>query len=177
MRQSKTLPRTGEVSVDGQIVHFVRPGLVEEYTVSMDGVRQDFVVLKRPELALVGSSRREDRTARRAVPTLLVGELRLELGLSGAVAEATPYGAKLTLDVSGRTLTYSRLRVSDATGKELPARLEVLSGRDGFHAVPDRRQDGDAEESVPTSGWLPILVDDTDAVYPIHIDPTFSDAN
>ena len=36
------------MSLDGQTVRFTRPGLVEEYSVSMDGVRQDFVVLERP---------------------------------------------------------------------------------------------------------------------------------
>jgi len=42
------LPETGTVAIDGQTVRFIRPGLVEEYSVSMDGVRQDFVVLERP---------------------------------------------------------------------------------------------------------------------------------
>src|SRR6266446_1906864 len=36
---------TGTVALDGQTVRFTRPGLTEEYTVSMDGVRQDFVLL------------------------------------------------------------------------------------------------------------------------------------
>jgi hypothetical protein len=36
------------VAIGGQSVRFTRSGLVEEYTVSMDGVRQDFVVLERP---------------------------------------------------------------------------------------------------------------------------------
>src|ERR1019366_6221426 len=38
------LPRTGSISVGGQTVRFTRPGLVEEYRVSLDGVRQDFLV-------------------------------------------------------------------------------------------------------------------------------------
>src|SRR5438034_5552925 len=41
------LPPTGAVSLDGQTARFTRPGLVEEYSVSMDGVRQDSVVLER----------------------------------------------------------------------------------------------------------------------------------
>src|SRR6266496_2758056 len=36
----QALPRRGTVSIDGQSVRFIRPGLVEEYTLSMDGVRQ-----------------------------------------------------------------------------------------------------------------------------------------
>jgi len=42
------LPKLGQVCVDGDIVQFIRPGLVEEYTVSIDGVRQDFIVAERP---------------------------------------------------------------------------------------------------------------------------------
>jgi hypothetical protein len=38
------LPRTGNVIIEGRTVRFIRAGLVEEYTVSMDGVRQDFIV-------------------------------------------------------------------------------------------------------------------------------------
>jgi hypothetical protein len=42
------LAETGTVSVDQQTVRFERPGLVEEYGVSLDGVRQDFVVTRPP---------------------------------------------------------------------------------------------------------------------------------
>ncbi|SPE63303.1 exported hypothetical protein [Verrucomicrobia bacterium] len=42
------LPSHGHVSIDGRSARLNRPGLVEEYSVSLDGVRQDFVVLERP---------------------------------------------------------------------------------------------------------------------------------
>src|SRR5207244_859791 len=42
------LPPTGTVSLDGQTARFTRPGLTEEYRVSMDGVRQDFIIEQRP---------------------------------------------------------------------------------------------------------------------------------
>ena len=60
----------------------------------------------------------------------------------------------LILNDSGRVLAYSRLNVVDATGRELPATLEV-------HAH-DR---------------LTLRVDDDSATYPVRIDPTFSDAD
>jgi len=129
----RALASTGKVSVADKVVRFIRPGLVEEYSVSVDGVRQDFVVTERPAGA---------------------GELRVELGLTGARAEAAGYGAKLRLEGSGRELAYSRLRAVDATGKELAARLEVLSA--------DR---------------LAVGVEDGNATYPVRIDPTFSDAD
>ena len=62
-------------------MRFTRPGVTEEYSVSVDGVRQDFVITASPSGA---------------------GDLRVELALSGARAEATAYGAKMTLDGSGR---------------------------------------------------------------------------
>jgi hypothetical protein len=45
------------VEVTEQAARFIRPGVTEEYTVSMDGVRQDFVVTERP--ALSGALREE----------------------------------------------------------------------------------------------------------------------
>jgi hypothetical protein len=80
--------------------------------------------------------------------------LRVELALSGARAEAAAGGASLRLEGSGRTLAYSRLRAEDATGRQLAARLQVLSA--------DR---------------LAVSVADANATYPVRIDPTFSDAD
>jgi len=127
------LVRTGVVAVAGQIARFIRPGLTEEYSVSVDGVRQDFVVGQRP-----GGE----------------GPLRVELGVAGAKAEQLVKGAWLVLEGAGRALAYSRLRVVDAQGQELAARLEVA-----------------------TATRLAVVVDDAAAAYPVRIDPTFSDAD
>jgi len=131
--QRSFLPPSGQIAVADQLVRFIRAGLTEEYSVGVDGVRQDFVIAKRPK----GK-----------------GDLLVDLALNGAWAEPTPHGATLTLEDSGRAIAYSRLRVTDATGRELLARMQVLS-----------------------SEWLAILVQDEDATYPIRIDPTFSDAD
>jgi hypothetical protein len=127
------LPTTGGVEVADKLVRFTRPGVTEEYSVSVDGVRQDFVIPERP---------------------LGAGDLRVELAMTGARAEAAAYGAKLILEGSGRALAYTRLRATDATGLELQARLEVLS-----------------------ADQLAVRVADGSATYPVRIDPTFSDAN
>src|ERR1039457_2680376 len=139
---STALATTGTVSVDDKLVRFTRPGLTEEYSVSVDGVRQDFLIVSPP------------LNPQRSTLNQSAGDLRVELALSGAWAEAAAGGARLRLNGSGRALAYSRLRVEDATGRELTARLEVLS--------PDR---------------LGVNVADADATYPVRIDPTFSDAN
>lgn len=128
------LPSTGVVRASKDAAVWLRPGIIEEYTVSTDGVRQDFVVLERP---------RGDG-----------GALAVDLEVTGARADAAAYGTKLTVSATGRELAYSRLKVTDATGKELTARMEV--------SVADR---------------LRVVVDDASAVYPVRIDPTFSDAD
>jgi hypothetical protein len=127
------LPSRGTVAIRDNVVSFKRRGLTEEYSVSVDGVRQDFVVSERPAD---------------------VRELTVALELSGAKAESAAYGVKLTLDGSGRELAYGRLRVSDATGRKLPATIKVL-----------------------TANRLAVHVADNDAVYPVRIDPIFSDAD
>lgn len=131
-RTSETvLPPSGTVQTFPDFAAFVRPGLVEEYRVTSDGVRQDFVIPERPP----GPE-----------------PLHLDLDITGARAETAGYGAKLTVAGTGRELAYWRLLVTDTNRTELPARMEVLS-----------------------PGRLRLTVDDGAAVYPVRIDPTFSD--
>ncbi len=131
VRPPAPLPISGSVTVAGSLARFSRPGLTEEYSVSMDGVRQDFIVAQRPD----GD-----------------GKLRVELALTGARAESLAKGARLVLAGSGRKLAYSRLRVVDANGKELASRMQVMN-----------------------ESRLALVVNDAAAVYPVRIDPTFSD--
>jgi hypothetical protein len=61
--QQSPLPETGTVQAGETLVRFVREGLTEEYSVDLDGIRQDFLVPQRPdgegrlilELAVAGS--------------------------------------------------------------------------------------------------------------------------
>ena len=138
----------GTVQVADKLVRFLRRSVIEEYTVSMDGVRQDFIIAQRPEGA---------------------GELAVRLAVSGAKVEPAAGGAQLVLENSGRKIAYSRLRVTDATGKGLTARMDVP---DALTPTLSHRM-GEGER---TSALL-VLVNDADAVYPVRIDPTFSDAN
>jgi len=98
------LVHTGMVEVGDKQVRFLRTGMIEEYSVSMDGVRQDFIIEQRP----AGE-----------------GPLRVELAVSGAKVGHAASAAELVLEKSGRKIAYSRLRVTDATGKELSARMEA----------------------------------------------------
>jgi hypothetical protein len=133
-QRGTVLGSTGTVHATSDAVIFTRPGMIEEYKVSTDGVRQDFVLLERP----AGYD----------------GALNVMLVVTGAAVEAATYGAKLTVCATGRELAYSRLKVTDATGKELSARMVA-----------------DAVDR------LRVEVEDAAAVYPIRIDPTFSDAD
>lgn len=160
------LPKVGEVTLDGQVVQFTRPGLVEEYSVSTDGVRQDFVVLENPtrlSQASCFSVANVERARNRRCE-----QLRVELAVTGARLEPCPGGAQLVLTQSGRKIAYSRLTVTDAHGKKLPASLEVAR-------VGSSNVEPGALEACPQR--LFVIVDDSDAIYPVHIDPTFSDAN
>ena len=133
-RSTVELPPSGTVRVGPDSVVWQRMGLVEEYRVSSDGVRQDFLI-NQP-------------------PVDEAGELVVDLEVSGARVEAACYGAKLTVGTTGREIAYSRLHVTDATGRELAARMEILS--------EDR---------------LRVVVEDHGATYPVRVDPTFSDAD
>src|SRR6266487_2666369 len=71
------LPSLGEVEVAGNVARFIRPGLTEEYRVSVDGVQQDFMIAQRP-----GGQ----------------GQLRVDLDVAGARAEPLVNGVRLVLD-------------------------------------------------------------------------------
>lgn len=150
------LSQTGNVTVVGETVRFIRPGLVEEYTVSKDGVRQDFIVLEKP----VSNSHSQTELERSHSD-----DLQVELAVTGATVEQTPLGVELVLKQSGRKIAYSRLRAFDANGDELQARFELKN---------TSRQE---VQSPAPQEILLAVIDASHAVYPIRIDPTFSDAN
>src|SRR5262249_33982780 len=104
-RPTISLPASGSVQFADKLVRFTRPGLIEEYSVSMDGVRQDFIIEQRP----VGA-----------------GGVRVELDVTGAKVEPLADDAQLVLENSGRKIAYSRLRVTDARGKELTTRMDKI---------------------------------------------------
>jgi hypothetical protein len=116
----------GEVTHAGPRVEIRRRALVEWYVNSDAGLEQGFTLSERPP----GT-----------------GALALELALEGATA--SQQGEDLVFAArAGRRLRYGALRASDAAGRALAARFELVSG--------DR---------------VRIAVDDAAAAYPIAIDP------
>jgi hypothetical protein len=146
----------------------------------MDGVRQDFIVEVSP-----GRGERYEPPISPFPKTSSqpAGELVVKLAVTGAQVEPAADGARLVLANSGRKIAYSRLRVTDATGKELPARIEVASAGDeatSFNSWIVSGKDIDEQNFLSPAAnhvKLAMVVNDAEAVYPVRIDPTFSDAN
>src|SRR5262245_61150284 len=111
----------GRVASDGARVEIHRPGLVEWYLNSREGLEQGFTLAKRPE----GD-----------------GPLVLELSLAGAQPRLA--GEEIRIRTrTGRSLAYGALAARDAEGNALPARLETrgadriaLVVQDGGAAYP-----------------------------------------
>ncbi|MEI6424987.1 MAG: hypothetical protein WCP55_22440, partial [Lentisphaerota bacterium] len=109
-------PSEGNIKVSKDCVQIIRPELVEEYTVSGNGIRQDFIVLKRPEGR---------------------GELALAVGLTGATAKLCSSGINIRLTETGREFAYSKLLVTDAAGKELSSEFKINSPNEFLVSVDD----------------------------------------
>jgi len=92
------LAERGTAAMEPGRARWERRGLLEGYSVSAHGVRGDLVVAARPEG---------------------LGDLRVDLGLPGARAEANVGGAKIILKGSQRELVYNQLWLVDAGGREL----------------------------------------------------------
>ena len=100
------LPPRGAVETNAGLTRWIRPRLVEEYSVTAEGIRQDFIIAEKPD----GE-----------------GDLRVALAVEGANAEPSSSGATIVLHESGRRLAYSRLLVTDAVGNEIHSRMDVLA--------------------------------------------------
>ena len=102
---ARPFAENGPVQVSDNLARWLRPGVVEEYSTSTDGVRQDFLLNERP-------AGREP--------------LRLELAVTGAQvmpAQGADNSVTLVLAGSGRQLVYHQLHVTDADGRTLPAQM------------------------------------------------------
>ncbi|MFO1476721.1 MAG: immunoglobulin domain-containing protein [Verrucomicrobiota bacterium] len=100
------LQETGKVIVSGKQARWIRPGVIEDYRVGVDGVQQDFLIDERPP----GS-----------------GPARVDLKVTGATVEQKGGKVQLVLVDGGRRIVYHRLKAEDARGNEVNARLEVKS--------------------------------------------------
>jgi hypothetical protein len=128
-----------EVKAEGQRVTYVWDGNVEEWFVNNQrGLEHGFTVAQRP------SSTQSDAGSFLIFELAVRGTLRPE-------ATADAQGLRFTNETGAPVVTYTGLKVWDADGKVLPARMEPVSGN------------GDA--------MFRIAVDERGARYPLTIDP------
>ena len=147
--------KVDRVNASDNAVSIKRAHVVEEYTASCDGIRQDFIITGRPEG---------------------MGKLFVELAMEGAAPVLVMKdGIKVRL-ASGRELVYHALRVFDATGK----RLEAEFGMAGKHGAKVAIDDSGAKYPIridPTitdadwvsMGGIPGVDED---IYALVIDPS-----
>lgn len=110
-------------------VRYARGSLIEWFRNVPEGLEHGFTLMQRPS----GE-----------------GEVRVDVALSGLRAADRPEGLALS-DAAGReVLGYSGLKVWDAEGRDLPARMQA------------------------TDSGVSILVADAGATYPVTIDPLFT---
>jgi trimeric autotransporter adhesin len=104
---TETIAATGIVSSqDAHSVLIDREKIIEQFSSSADGIRQNFVIAKRP----AGK-----------------GKLLLELAVNGARASMMKNNIELTI-ATGRRLLYGKLKAIDAKGKTLNAGMKAMSG-------------------------------------------------
>ena len=124
-------------------VEYPRGGWCEWYDNGREGLEQGFTLFAPPP----GSGEV-------CLVGAIGGDVTARAGdASGSVVFREPAGAPV--------LTYGKLVARDAAGRELPSRLEVQG------PAPDGRDATQAGLACE----IRILVDDRDALYPLHIDP------
>lgn len=124
------LPPAREIVYEGGRVEYDRGSIIEWYENRPGGLQQGFIV-------------REPQSAD--------GTIRVEIAMEGLLPRAAGDDVIHLLDTNGgEILSYSELLAWDATGRELPAKMEALA--DGVALV------------VSTMG----------ATYPVTIDPVFA---
>jgi len=142
------------ISANGRI-EYRRDGLVEWYRNDENGVEQGFTLTRRPDSSEAG------------------GPLRVEVGFETELAAVmASTGQALSFqDQSGRRLfSFGKLSVVDATGRVLPARMEIAVEAKEFPSGMSR-SDRDQDVATAPRARVSLLVDEPAAVYPLTIDP------
>ena len=136
-----------ELKVTGNKASIESDNIRIEYTNNEDGMRQDFIIKKKPE----GE-----------------GKLRLNINAGTKLKMVVGADALMFKDNNGvDKMKYSALKVWDANGVELRAYFEKSN-----YELKDKSQCKTNQKSeIPNSKSFAIVVNDEDAVYPITIDP------
>ena len=117
-------------------MEIVRPGLTEWFVNRTTGLEHGFTLAHRPETA----------GEQLQLTVTIEGDLKITVSEDGQHAELQDKATGV------KVLDYDKLRVWDATGRELTAQMSAMT-------------DG---------ATLQLEVEDSDASYPLTIDPTFT---
>jgi len=105
--RTSAVPAIGTVSSqDEHSVLLDREIVIEQFSASSDGIRQDFIITKKPS----GK-----------------GALSLLLNVKGAKATSERSGVAIAIP-AGRKFVYGNLKATDAKGTTLSARMEAMNG-------------------------------------------------
>ncbi len=153
----------------GNRVEYARGPVTEWYLNDERGLEQGFTVASRPSTSdsSDASAPSDTRRPRGLALTLAVsGELRPEAHADGqSVVFRDPRGSA--------TLLYNGLKVWDAKGKVLPCRMTLT---EPGSETPLLHHSNTPAPRQATTTELQLRVDDTNAVYPLTIDPLFTSA-
>ncbi len=102
---NQSIPSVGVASSsDSNSILLDKEILIERFSASSEGIRQDFIVRDRPRVN---------------------GRMKIQLMVHGALAQSANRGISLSLP-SGRAFVYNKLKVMDANGKSLEASMLAL---------------------------------------------------
>jgi len=147
-------------SAEGARVEYLRGALSEWFLNDARGLEQGFTLPAPPAGSGVGS--REPGPATPDSSRLTPHEIFLDLALSGNLhPRFSDDGQAVDFSDGGSVavLRYAQLEVTDATGRRLPAHFEGFARSTAGGRKPT------------TGGGIRIVLDDTNAVYPITVDP------
>jgi hypothetical protein len=152
---------------EGNRIEYRRGALTEWYVNDERGLEQGFTIQAPPNATTsAGEPRGESNERSSAAADPSATRLHLDLTVTGSLTPALTddgHAVDLIADGGARVLRYAELKVVDATGKELPASME-LSGCDGASESGD-------------SCTLRLLTDTEGAEWPITIDPLATSPN
>ena len=133
----------------------ISKGIIKDISLGKVSIQENTVILDRNDIKERFTTSTDGIQQDFIIPKKPIGneKLRLELALKGAKVENESIGVKITMD-SGRKMVYHRLIIWDSTGKEMEGTLSSID-----------------EDKIE------IVVDDSNAIYPLTIDPTITDAN
>ncbi|MCX7045426.1 MAG: integrin alpha [Candidatus Sumerlaeota bacterium] len=181
-------PAVEKISPNGNRIEYHRgAGLIEWYVNDPKGLEQGFTITdcglriadsENPYAAIQSATNNPQSAKKESAIRNPQSAIIIDLAIRGDLApKMTPGGRTIEFrNADGAmVLCYGGLKTTDATGKELPSRME-LTVSDGIRNAP---HDSALTQSsiVNRQSSIHIMVDAANAAYPITVDPTITAPN